>query len=106
MALSFLRVSHLLSPTPTPATATATATTTTSTVVKFQHFRRPSDFTLFFRSSILCPLVRAIGPDGRFYPSPGDDDPPEAAEDSSHGFSTFQQIQQQAERARQIEEED
>ncbi|TKY60635.1 UDP-N-acetylmuramoyl-L-alanyl-D-glutamate--2, 6-diaminopimelate ligase [Spatholobus suberectus] len=101
MALSFLGVPHLLSPT--------RATTST---VKLQQFHKPatSTRTPFFRS-LSCPLVhvrapRAIGPDGRFYPSPGDDDPPEAAEDSSHGFSTFQQIQRQAERARQIEEED
>ncbi|CAJ1937416.1 unnamed protein product [Sphenostylis stenocarpa] len=105
MALSFLRVPRLLSPTPTPGITTTTSTTTSS-VVKFQHSRKPSKFTPFFRSSLLCPLVRAIGPDGRYYPSPGDDDPPEAAEDSSHGFSTFQQIHIQSERARQIEEED
>ncbi|KAL2342747.1 hypothetical protein Fmac_004032 [Flemingia macrophylla] len=93
MALSFVGVGvpHLVSPTRTLATSS-------TVTLKLQHFHKP-----FFR-----PLVRvqAIGPDGKFYPSPADDDPPEAAEDSSHGFSTFQQIQRQAERARQIEEED
>nr|KYP65638.1 UDP-N-acetylmuramoyl-L-alanyl-D-glutamate--2, 6-diaminopimelate ligase [Cajanus cajan] len=98
MALSFLGVPNLLSP-----------TLPTSSTVKLQHFHKPTR-THFFRP-LSHPFVRvrapwAIGPDGKFYPSPADDDPPEAAEDSSHGFSTFQQIQRQAERARQIEEED
>ncbi|KAK7399202.1 hypothetical protein VNO78_10381 [Psophocarpus tetragonolobus] len=99
MALSFVGVTHFLSP--------------TAATVKLQQYHKPCTFNRapFFRS-ISYPLVdvhvhvRAIGPDGKFYPSPGDDDPPEAAEDSSHGFSTFQQIQRQAERARQREEED
>ncbi|KAK7358610.1 hypothetical protein VNO77_00545 [Canavalia gladiata] len=105
MALSFVSLPYLLSLT----------TTSNSISVKLQHFGKPSTSTPkpkppFFRS--LCyPFVhvrapRAIGPDGKFYPSPGDDDPPEAEEDSSHGFSTFQQIHRQAERARQLEEED
>ncbi|XP_047340932.1 UDP-N-acetylmuramoyl-L-alanyl-D-glutamate--2,6-diaminopimelate ligase MurE homolog, chloroplastic [Impatiens glandulifera] len=48
----------------------------------------------------------AIGPDGKFYPTPADDDPPEAQEDSMHGVSKFQQIQRQADRARKLQEED
>ncbi|RZB94745.1 Protein ALBINO OR PALE-GREEN 13 isoform B [Glycine soja] len=100
MALSFLGVPHFVSP------------ATTSSTVKLQHFRKPCtcSSTPFFRL-LSYPFLhvrapRAIGPDGKFYPSPADDDPPEADEDSSHGFSTFQQIQRQAERARQIEEDD
>ncbi|XP_062074337.1 UDP-N-acetylmuramoyl-L-alanyl-D-glutamate--2,6-diaminopimelate ligase MurE homolog, chloroplastic [Humulus lupulus] len=48
----------------------------------------------------------AIGPDGKFYPDPSDDDPPEAPEDSGHGVSKFQQIERQASRARKLQEED
>ncbi|GMQ05470.1 hypothetical protein CsSME_00050485 [Camellia sinensis var. sinensis] len=47
----------------------------------------------------------AIGRDGKFYPTPSDDDPPEAPEDSMHGVSKFQQIHRQASRARKLEEE-
>lgn len=101
MALSFLHVPHLLSLAPTTST------------IKLQshhyHYPKPSIPTPLLFRSLSHPFVRApraIGPDANFYPSPADDDPPEAAEDSSHGFSTFQQIQRQAERARQIEEED
>ncbi|CAA3002586.1 UDP-N-acetylmuramoyl-L-alanyl-D-glutamate--2,6-diaminopimelate ligase [Olea europaea subsp. europaea] len=50
--------------------------------------------------------VSAIGPDGKFYPTPSDDDPPEAPEDSMHGVNKFQQIHRQASRARKIQEED
>ncbi|XP_058082766.1 UDP-N-acetylmuramoyl-L-alanyl-D-glutamate--2,6-diaminopimelate ligase MurE homolog, chloroplastic-like isoform X2 [Magnolia sinica] len=46
----------------------------------------------------------AIGPDGKFYPTPSDDDPPEAPEDSTHGVSKFQQIHRQAARARKLQE--
>lgn len=49
---------------------------------------------------------RAIGPDGKYYPNPADDDPPEAAQDSSHGVNKFQQIERQAARYRKIQEED
>lgn len=56
---------------------------------------------------ILRPSVpSAIGPDGKFYPDPADDDPPEAPEDSGHGVSKFQQIYRQAARARKLQEED
>ncbi|CAH9137398.1 unnamed protein product [Cuscuta epithymum] len=51
------------------------------------------------------PLTTAIGPDGKFYPTPSDDDPPEAPEDSMHGVSKFQQIHRQAARARKQQEE-
>lgn len=56
---------------------------------------------------ILRPSIpSAIGPDGKFYPDPADDDPPEAPEDSGHGVSKFQQIYRQAARARKLQEED
>lgn len=48
----------------------------------------------------------AIGPDGKFYPNPADDDPPEAPEDSGHGVSKFQQIELQASRSRKLQEEE
>lgn len=56
----------------------------------------------------VLPLRRpsAIGPDGKFYPNPADDDPPEAPEDSGHGVSKFQQIERQASRARKLQEEE
>ncbi|CAK9158883.1 unnamed protein product, partial [Ilex paraguariensis] len=47
----------------------------------------------------------AIGPDGKFYPNPSDDDPPEAPEDSMHGVNKFQQIHRQAAKARKHQEE-
>lgn len=51
-------------------------------------------------------IVSAIGPDGKYYPTPADDDPPEAPEDSMHGVSKFQQIHRQAARARKRQEEE
>ncbi|KAK1260466.1 hypothetical protein QJS04_geneDACA002033 [Acorus gramineus] len=51
------------------------------------------------------PPPRAIGPDGKFYPDPSDDDPPEAPEDSGHGVSKFQQIERRAARARKLQED-
>ncbi|CAN1253864.1 UDP-N-acetylmuramoyl-L-alanyl-D-glutamate--2,6-diaminopimelate ligase MurE homolog, chloroplastic [Linum perenne] len=50
--------------------------------------------------------LRAIGPDGKYYPSPSGEDPPEAPEDTSHGTNKFAQIQIHAERARKLQEED
>ncbi|TXG50528.1 hypothetical protein EZV62_023052 [Acer yangbiense] len=50
--------------------------------------------------------LKAIGPDGKFYPDPADDDPPEAPEDTAHGISKFQQIHRQASRARKRQEDD
>ncbi|XP_073028244.1 UDP-N-acetylmuramoyl-L-alanyl-D-glutamate--2,6-diaminopimelate ligase MurE homolog, chloroplastic isoform X1 [Primulina eburnea] len=50
--------------------------------------------------------VSATGPDGKYYPTSSDDDPPEAAEDSMHGINKFQQIQRQAARARKVQEEE
>lgn len=66
----------------------------------------------FLSPSTLSPLrlphhaPSAIGPDGKFYPNPSDDDPPEAPEDSEHGVSKFQQIHRQASRARKLQEEE
>ncbi|EPS66522.1 hypothetical protein M569_08254, partial [Genlisea aurea] len=51
-------------------------------------------------------VVSAIGPDGRYYPNPADDDPPEAPEDSMHGVNKFEQIHRQAARARKLQEEE
>ncbi|CAM8884442.1 unnamed protein product [Rhodiola kirilowii] len=48
----------------------------------------------------------AIGPDGKFYPDPAEDDPPESAEDTQHGVPKFEQIHRQAARARKAKEED
>nr|GMD96049.1 UDP-N-acetylmuramoyl-L-alanyl-D-glutamate--2,6-diaminopimelate ligase MurE homolog, chloroplastic [Ipomoea batatas] len=53
----------------------------------------------------LTTAVSAIGPDGKYYPTPSDDDPPEAPEDSMHGVNRFQQIHRQASRARKQQEE-
>ncbi|PIA49366.1 hypothetical protein AQUCO_01300292v1 [Aquilegia coerulea] len=64
---------------------------------------KPLQSLSFRRRIVRIPM--AIGSDGKFYPSPAEDDPPEAAEDSGHGFSKFQQIQRQAARARKIQEE-
>ncbi|KAL4191497.1 hypothetical protein AMTRI_Chr07g80780 [Amborella trichopoda] len=46
----------------------------------------------------------AIGPDGKFYPDPSEDEPPEVPEDSAHGVSKFQQVARQAAKARQQQE--
>lgn len=91
MALPFLSLPNFLSLTPTPTTKTKT------------HFI-PLKFPSLLRS-FHTPL-RAIGPDGKFYPNPSDDDPPEAPEDTAHGVSKFQQIHRQAARARHLQEQD
>ncbi|KAJ4831905.1 hypothetical protein Tsubulata_018114 [Turnera subulata] len=52
------------------------------------------------------PHPQAIGPDGKFYPDPTDDDPPEAPEDTAHGVSKYQQVLLHADRARRRQEED
>uniref|UniRef100_A0A2P2JCJ3 Uncharacterized protein n=1 Tax=Rhizophora mucronata TaxID=61149 RepID=A0A2P2JCJ3_RHIMU len=49
---------------------------------------------------------RAIGSDGKFYPTSSENDPPEASEDSAHGVSKFDQIHIQATRARKAQEDD
>ncbi|KAE8683893.1 hypothetical protein F3Y22_tig00111166pilonHSYRG00269 [Hibiscus syriacus] len=63
---------------------------------------------VYFKPLRLPSLRRlpAIGPDGKYYPTPSDDDPPEAPEDSMHGVDKFQQIHRQAARARKIQEDD
>lgn len=93
-----------------PTTTTTTSNSITATI-KPQHLALPSATAPFFCRPLPYPFVRlrppgAIGPDGKFYPNPADDDPPEAPEDSAHGFSKFHQIQLQAERARKLQEED
>lgn len=94
MALTFLSLPYFLSP------------KLNFIAVNSQHVPfRPllhSQSTLF--GTLRAPL--AIGPDGKYYPNPADDDPPEAPEDSDHGVSKFQQIQHQAARARELQEED
>ncbi|CAN4077715.1 unnamed protein product [Withania somnifera] len=59
------------------------------------HLKHPTTLT----------AISAIGADGRYYPTPSDDDPPEAPEDSMHGVNKFQQIQRQAAKARKQQEE-
>lgn len=54
----------------------------------------------------LPPLAAAPGGgNNRFNPSPADDDPPEAPEDSSHGVSKFQQFDRHVARAKKSQEE-
>ncbi|KAL3619281.1 hypothetical protein CASFOL_036851 [Castilleja foliolosa] len=69
---------------------------------------KPTSFNLLLKPPLLSTstAVSAIGPDGKYYPTPSDDDPPEAPEDSMHGVNKFQQIQRQAARARKIQEEE
>ncbi|XP_051119003.1 UDP-N-acetylmuramoyl-L-alanyl-D-glutamate--2,6-diaminopimelate ligase MurE homolog, chloroplastic [Andrographis paniculata] len=67
---------------------------------------KPSAFTLLKPSSFLSTAVSAIGPDGKYYPTPSDDDPPEAPEDSMHGVNKFEQVRRQAARARKRQEEE
>lgn len=57
------------------------------------------------RTTLAARRLAAIGPDGKYYPSPVDDEPPEADEDTAHGVSKFQQIYRQASRARKLQEE-
>ncbi|GAB2296841.1 hypothetical protein Dimus_030942 [Dionaea muscipula] len=52
------------------------------------------------------PLTATFVAGGKYYPNPSEDDPPEAAEDASHGVSKFEQIHRQASRARKLQEED
>ncbi|KAF6175096.1 hypothetical protein GIB67_022777 [Kingdonia uniflora] len=71
----------------------------------FSLLKTPS-FPLFKPLSLTRQTLRsAIAPDGKFYPTPAEDDPPEAPEDTEHGVSKFQQIHRQASRARKLEEE-
>ncbi|EYU38343.1 hypothetical protein ABFS82_05G103500 [Erythranthe guttata] len=67
-----------------------------------------ASFTLHLKPQPLSSstAVSAIGPDGKYYPNPSDDDPPEAPEDSMHGVNKFEQIQRQAARARKLQEEE
>ena len=91
MAFAFLSCPHLLSPQP-----------------HFLSLKRHKTLLKPFLLPAWRPLgaPSAIGPDGKFYPDPSDDDPPEAPEDSGHGVSRFQQIERQASRARKLQEED
>ncbi|KAL1569084.1 UDP-N-acetylmuramoyl-L-alanyl-D-glutamate--2,6-diaminopimelate ligase MurE, chloroplastic isoform X1 [Salvia divinorum] len=68
---------------------------------------RPTAFTLLLKPPLLSAStsISAVGPDGKYYPTPSDEDPPEAPEDSMHGVNKFQQIQRQAARARKLQEE-
>ncbi|XP_059639964.1 UDP-N-acetylmuramoyl-L-alanyl-D-glutamate--2,6-diaminopimelate ligase MurE homolog, chloroplastic [Cornus florida] len=97
MALSSLSL-PFLSPSPL-----SLSTPSLSLKPQFPQFR-PLPFLSLLRRTIPTPF--AIGPDGKFYPNPNDDDPPEAAEDSMHGVSKFQQIHRQASRARKLQEEE
>lgn len=76
---------------------------------KFHHNFPPKPFISFppKRFNFLSlRTLKAIGPDGKFYPTPSDDDPPEAPEDTAHGVSKFQQIHRQAAKARKRQEDD
>ncbi|KAK6130072.1 hypothetical protein DH2020_036199 [Rehmannia glutinosa] len=74
----------------------------------FPKLKPTSSFNLLLKPPLLSTstAISAIGPDGKYYPTPSDDDPPEAPEDSMHGVNKFQQIQRQAARARKIQEEE
>ncbi|KAL8101886.1 LOW QUALITY PROTEIN: UDP-N-acetylmuramoyl-L-alanyl-D-glutamate--2,6-diaminopimelate ligase MurE homolog, chloroplastic [Apium graveolens] len=63
------------------------------------------NFPIFRKKYHLSLTPFAIGPDGKFYPTPSDNDPPEAAEDSTHGVNKYTQISRQASRARKIADE-
>ncbi|KAG1355060.1 UDP-N-acetylmuramoyl-L-alanyl-D-glutamate--2, 6-diaminopimelate ligase [Cocos nucifera] len=70
------------------------------------HLRTPHHLFLSLRRRPLLLLpASAIGPDGKFHPSPSDDEPPEAPEDTSHGVSRLQQFEREVARARRREEE-
>ncbi|CAL5214841.1 unnamed protein product [Lathyrus oleraceus] len=94
MDLPFLTLPHFLSP----------------PIIKPKQFLLPFPSRPFYRplSFPLLPLgpPAAARPNAKFYPNPADDDPPEVAEDTAHGYSKYQQIQLQADRARLREEED
>ncbi|KAM5572441.1 UDP-N-acetylmuramoyl-L-alanyl-D-glutamate--2,6-diaminopimelate ligase MurE [Rosa sericea] len=92
MAFTFLSIPHFLSPQPNFL----------SLKPQFASLR-PSIFPLPARP---IKPAHAIGPDGKYYPDPSDDDPPEAPEDSGHGVSKFQQIQRQASRHQKLQEDD
>ncbi|CAN6713014.1 unnamed protein product [Malus baccata var. baccata] len=92
MAFTFLSIPNFLSPQPHFLSLRSNFTSL-----------KPSIPSLSTRS---IKPTHAIGPDGKYYPDPADDDPPEAPEDSGHGVSKFQQIQRQASRHRKLQEED
>ncbi|XP_057462424.1 LOW QUALITY PROTEIN: UDP-N-acetylmuramoyl-L-alanyl-D-glutamate--2,6-diaminopimelate ligase MurE homolog, chloroplastic-like [Actinidia eriantha] len=69
----------------------------------FHQFRPSFSSHTLSKNPIRPPF--AIGSDGKFYPTPADDDPPEADEDSTHGVDKFEQIKRQAARARKLQEE-
>jgi UDP-N-acetylmuramyl-tripeptide synthetase len=105
MALPFVTLPHFISPT--------IITKPNSTItLKPKHFLHPFPSTHFFRPLSSYPLLplpppAATRPNAaKSYPNPADDDPPEVPEDSAHGFTKFQQIQLQADRARKREEQD
>ncbi|CAA7390881.1 unnamed protein product [Spirodela intermedia] len=72
----------------------------------YSHVKAQLPLLLRFRTPLLSPA--AIGPDGKFHPSPSpaDEEPPEAPEDSAHGVSKLQQFQRQVSRARKTQEEE
>ncbi|KAL4603826.1 hypothetical protein ACB092_10G151700 [Castanea dentata] len=92
MAFSFLSIPLFLSPPPPP-----------HFLFLKPHHISPSKSSM---PSLTLRVPSAIGPDGKYYPNPSDDDPPEAPEDSAHGVSKFQQIHRQASKARKLQEED
>ncbi|XP_050378698.1 UDP-N-acetylmuramoyl-L-alanyl-D-glutamate--2,6-diaminopimelate ligase MurE homolog, chloroplastic [Argentina anserina] len=92
MAFTFLSIPHFISPQP-------------NFLSLKPQFAALRPFLSTLPSRPLRP-AHAIGPDGKYYPDPSDDDPPEAPEDSGHGVSKFQQIQRQASRHQKLQEAD
>ncbi|KAI3453721.1 hypothetical protein Pfo_010384 [Paulownia fortunei] len=95
MPLAFLSLPPFPPPPPLSFSSKLKPTSTTS-------------FNLVLKPPLLSTTtaVSAIGPDGKYYPTPSDDDPPESPEDSMHGVNKFQQIERQAARARKLQEEE
>uniref|UniRef100_A0A7N0V671 UDP-N-acetylmuramoyl-L-alanyl-D-glutamate--2,6-diaminopimelate ligase MurE homolog, chloroplastic n=1 Tax=Kalanchoe fedtschenkoi TaxID=63787 RepID=A0A7N0V671_KALFE len=88
---------------PRPAEFPARSFSRRLVILPFQSYKPV--FSAPFARLVLKPPA-AIGPDGKFYPDPAEDDPPEAPEDTQHGMSKFDQIHRQAARARKAKEED
>ncbi|KAL5552058.1 hypothetical protein UlMin_002234 [Ulmus minor] len=96
MAFTFLSSPHFLSPLPQFLS-----------LKRHQTLLKPHlPLPLVSLPNRLLGAPSAIGPDGKFYPNPSDDDPPEAPEDTGHGVNKFQQIERQASRARKQQEEE
>ncbi|XP_031502442.1 UDP-N-acetylmuramoyl-L-alanyl-D-glutamate--2,6-diaminopimelate ligase MurE homolog, chloroplastic [Nymphaea colorata] len=85
---------------------------TTTILSSFSHSTRATDSpslpVLFPRHRsrpYFLPAIVVRSARKSFYPSPAEDEPPEAPEDTAHGVSRFQQVSRQASRARKLQEE-